>query len=71
MVPFLVLTRYFFTAFKGLFPRSAFSYILYTQVDGLVSDIEAYKIHMAFPVNGALARLRSLKAVAFSKVGSD
>ena len=71
MAPFLVLTRYFSTAFKGLFPREAFSYIPYTQVDGLVSGIEAYKIHVAFPVNGALARLRSLKSVALSKVGSD
>ena len=35
-----------------------------------MSDILGYNIHIAFPLNGALAQLRGLKSAAFKKVRS-
>ena len=64
------LTPHFAIALKGLFPRESFLYVPYTKPDKLMSDILAYNIHIAFPLNGALAKLRGLKSAAFKKVRS-
>jgi hypothetical protein len=66
----LCLTSHFAIAPKGLFPRNAFLYVPYTKPDKLVSDILAYNAHIAFPLNGALAKLRGLKSATFKKVRS-
>ena len=66
----LCLTPHFAIALKGLFPREAFLYVPYTKPNKLVSDILGYNIHIAFPLNGALAQLRGLKSAAFKKVRS-
>jgi len=64
------LTPHFAIAFKGLFSRESFVYVPYNKPDKLVSDIQAYNVHIAFPLNGALAKLRALKSAAFKKVRS-
>jgi hypothetical protein len=64
------LTPHFAIAFKGLFSRDSFVYVPYNKPDKLVSDIQAYNVHIAFPLNGALAKLRGLKSAAFKKVRS-
>lgn len=61
-------THVFSIALKGIFPKAAFKYIPYTQTDQLVVDIQDYKIHMAFPVNGAVAQLIQAKGIVISKV---
>ena len=61
-------THVFSIALKGIFPKAAFKYIPYTQPDQLVVDIQDYKIHIAFPVNGAVAQLIQSKGIVISKV---
>jgi hypothetical protein len=66
----LCLAPHFAIALKGLFPREALVYVPYIKPDKLVSDILAYNVHFAFPLNGALAKLRGLKSATFKKVRS-
>ena len=64
-------THVFSIALKGLFPKEAFPFLPYTQPDQLGADIQAYKMHMAFPVNGEVAHLLQNKGVIISKVFSS
>ncbi len=55
-------------AFPGLFREDAVIYKPYVAPDALLSDLEAYKIHISFPINSAVAELRKSKGIAFTKV---
>jgi hypothetical protein len=55
---------------SGFFTEDLFDYIQYTDPDELVSDIQAYKIHLAFPVNSVVSRLRNSKGIVLAKLSS-
>ena len=55
---------------SGFFPEELFAYKEYTDPDQLVSDIQAYKVHLAFPVNSVVSQLRNSKGIVLLKLSS-